>query len=292
MSDETPTPEATPTESAAGFFQRWLSQLKPDPTSSDPRKLGKWGGIVLGAYLAIALVVGMYWSRTPDHFDVRENATRYAAATNQDVVTGTTTVAALQEVIRTLLEKPGGYLHNDLFPPGVWLDNMPNWEYGLLVQSRDLARALREVLSRSQSQSKTSSCAHLWPLNFWVWGHTLVDDKFPLGMLGRFLDSIKDAISFAQFFGDKRNVKGIRGGLKALRKTFAEMLDTAIELRKVINKIYNFIKGHLVVLAQDEVLTPFEYYNQKVFDRLQVAYQQKLCVVGLEEYLLYLEFFV
>ena len=154
MSDETPTPEATPTESSAGFFQRWLSQLKPDPASSDPRKLGKWGGIVLGAYLAIALVVGMYWSRTPDHFDVRENATRYAAATNQDVVTGTTTVAALQEVIRTLLEKPGGYLHNDLFPPGVWLDNMPNWEYGVLVQSRDLARALREVLSRSQSQSK------------------------------------------------------------------------------------------------------------------------------------------
>jgi hypothetical protein len=31
---------------------------------------------------------------------------------------------------------------------------MPNWEYGALIQSRDLARALREVLSRSQSQSK------------------------------------------------------------------------------------------------------------------------------------------
>jgi hypothetical protein len=34
------------------------------------------------------------------------------------------------------------------------MDNMPNWEYGVLVQSRDLARALREVLSRSQSQSR------------------------------------------------------------------------------------------------------------------------------------------
>lgn len=68
------------------------------------------------------------------------------------------------------------------------------------------------------------------------------ESRRPLGMLGRFLDSIKDAISFAQFFGDKRNVKGIRGGLKALRKTFAEMLDTAIELRKVINKIYKTLR--------------------------------------------------
>jgi hypothetical protein len=31
---------------------------------------------------------------------------------------------------------------------------MPNWEYGALVQSRDLARAMRELFSRSQSQSK------------------------------------------------------------------------------------------------------------------------------------------
>jgi hypothetical protein len=30
---------------------------------------------------------------------------------------------------------------------------MPNWEYGALIQVRDLARAMREVHSRSQSQS-------------------------------------------------------------------------------------------------------------------------------------------
>ena len=154
MNDDIPTSEEISTGNSPSVFQRWLGRIKPDPTNSDPRKLGKWGGIILGAYLTIAVIVGMYWSGTPDHFDVRDNATRYAGATNQDVVTGTTTVAALQEVIRVLLEKPGGYLHNDLFPPGVWLDNMPNWEYGVLVQSRDLARALREVLSRSQSQSK------------------------------------------------------------------------------------------------------------------------------------------
>jgi hypothetical protein len=30
---------------------------------------------------------------------------------------------------------------------------MPNWEYGALIQVRDLSRAMREVFSRSQSQS-------------------------------------------------------------------------------------------------------------------------------------------
>src|SRR5690606_35071064 len=48
---------------------------------------------------------------------------------------------------------PGGYLTNDIAPPGLWLDNMPSWEYGVLVQVRDLSRALRKDFARSQSQS-------------------------------------------------------------------------------------------------------------------------------------------
>lgn len=154
MDDANPQSDHAPAKQAGGFARQWLARLKPDPSSSDPRTLGKWGGLIAGTYLLIAAGLGMYWSGTPDHFNVRDNAAFYAAATEQKVVTGSTTVSALQETIRILLEKPGGYLHNDLFPPGVWLDNMPNWEYGVLVQSRDLARALREVLSRSQSQSK------------------------------------------------------------------------------------------------------------------------------------------
>ena len=108
---------------------------------------------VIGIYLLICVIVGMYWSITPKHFDVRERAAVYAAEDGGTVVTGSVTTAALIGVMDTLLTKPGGYTHNDIFPPGVWLDNMPNWEYGVLIQSRDLARALREVFSRSQSQS-------------------------------------------------------------------------------------------------------------------------------------------
>jgi hypothetical protein len=51
------------------------------------------------------------------------------------------------------LDKPGGYLSNDLLPPFVFLDNMPNWEFGMLVQIRDITRVMRNDISRSRSQS-------------------------------------------------------------------------------------------------------------------------------------------
>ncbi|MEE4145492.1 MAG: DUF2333 family protein [Halieaceae bacterium] len=108
---------------------------------------------VIGIYLLVCVVLGIYWSIAPEPFDVRERAATYAAEDGREVVTGSVTTAALIGVMDTLLTKPGGYTHNDIFPPGVWLDNMPNWEYGVLIQSRDLVRALREVFSRSQSQS-------------------------------------------------------------------------------------------------------------------------------------------
>lgn len=109
--------------------------------------------VVIGVYLLGSLIVGFYWSSEPDLFPVRERAEQRAAAMGLDNVIGFTTISTLMEVTETMLHKPGGYLSNDVFPPGVWLDNIPNWEYGVLVQVRDFTRALRKDFSRSQSQS-------------------------------------------------------------------------------------------------------------------------------------------
>nr|WP_298146746.1 DUF2333 family protein [uncultured Pseudomonas sp.] len=111
------------------------------------------GGALLGVYLLAALLVGWYWSQEPEPFSVQQNAQEVAQRANHQLVNGYTTVATLKQVASTLLQKPGGYLANDLAPPGLWLDNMPSWEYGVLVQVRDMARALRKDFSRSQSQS-------------------------------------------------------------------------------------------------------------------------------------------
>lgn len=117
------------------------------------RGIGKTLLTVLILYFLIAGVVGMYWSIAPPAFDVREKSQELLAQHGGTPVTGTATMGTLIAVTETLLDKRGGFLHNDRLPPGVWLDNIPNWEYGVLIQVRDLSRAMREVLSRSQSQS-------------------------------------------------------------------------------------------------------------------------------------------
>lgn len=110
-------------------------------------------GLTLGLYLLAALLVGWYWSQEPAAFPVQQQAQAAAEQAQRRLVNGYTTVETLKQVANTLLDKPGGYLSNDLAPPGLWLDNMPNWEYGVLVQVRDLSRALRKDFARSQTQS-------------------------------------------------------------------------------------------------------------------------------------------
>jgi hypothetical protein len=108
---------------------------------------------VLVVYLLACAAVGLYWSLEPSRFSVAQAAQQQAQANGQSVVTGYHTTAALIGITETLLDKPGGYISNDRLPPGIWLDNMPGWEFGALVQARDMARALRKTFSRSQSQS-------------------------------------------------------------------------------------------------------------------------------------------
>ena len=110
-------------------------------------------GVFVVTLVILVLVLGVIWSDEPEPFDVYAVAMERAGGQSERLVTGYITTSTLIEVSSTLLDKPGGYLSNDVFPPGVYLDNIPNWEFGVLVQVRDLARAMRNDLSRSQSQS-------------------------------------------------------------------------------------------------------------------------------------------
>jgi hypothetical protein len=123
-------------------------------TRATPRSWWLRGiGMLALAYVIGVLALMWWWDYEPAHFDVAANAQRLAAAHRQPVVTGTVTTAALMTSARTLLDKRGGYLSNDKLPPGVLMDNVPNWEFGVLTATRDLARSLRNDLSRSQTQS-------------------------------------------------------------------------------------------------------------------------------------------
>ncbi|MDG1157497.1 MAG: DUF2333 family protein, partial [Litorivicinaceae bacterium] len=88
-----------------------------------------WVAAGLGAcvlYLLGAVLLGIHWSQPPEQRSVDEVLTT-TAPVDQNVTIGNATVGALIFITETLLEKPGGYLSNDVTPPGLWLDNMPNW---------------------------------------------------------------------------------------------------------------------------------------------------------------------
>lgn len=110
-------------------------------------------GVVAAACVVGVLALMWWWDYEPAHFDVSAAAQARATASSGKVVTGSITTSALMTSAETLLDKRGGYLSNDRFPPGVLMDNVPNWEFGVLTATRDLARALRNDFSRSQTQS-------------------------------------------------------------------------------------------------------------------------------------------
>ena len=120
------------------------------PAAPPPAGRNPWirvGAIAAGVVVLVMGIVAWYWSREPDVFWVDWHQE------GRPAVTGYATTQTLVRVATTLLEKPGGYLSNDITPPSVFLDNIPNWEFGVLVQVRDLARVMRNDFSRSQTQS-------------------------------------------------------------------------------------------------------------------------------------------
>lgn len=108
-------------------------------------KIAAW---VAGVVAILIIALGMYWSRQPPVFWVNQSVE------NERMVVGYATTDTLIRVAETLLDKPGGYLTNDKLPPGLYLDNIPNWEKGVLNQVKDLSRVIRNDYSRSQSQSR------------------------------------------------------------------------------------------------------------------------------------------
>lgn len=135
-------------------FSRRRAGRAPNMTDSlgnENRQLvGRVVVAVLVIYLLVCLGIGWYWSREPDLGDLALRP----VADSQQLVAGSHTSRTVQGLVSTLLNKPGGFISNDITPPGLWLDNMPSWEFGVLVQVRDMSRSMRRDMARSQSQSE------------------------------------------------------------------------------------------------------------------------------------------
>ena len=134
-----------------GATAKVFSMYKP---STWKEKGLKWTlGMLFITLVFFILLLMFYWSGEPNRFDVNTNAQEMAEEQGVKVVTGFTTTATLAGLVETMLDKSGGFIENDRMPPGVMMDNIPNWEFGVLVQARDMSLIMRNDFSRSQSQS-------------------------------------------------------------------------------------------------------------------------------------------
>lgn len=190
--------------------------------------------VVVGLYLLIALVVGWYWSSEPDRFPVQQHVREAADASQRQIVNGYTTVETLREVAKTLLDKPGGYLSNDIAPPGVWLDNMPSWEYGVLVQVRDLSRALRKDFARSQSQSTEdpdlSKAEPLFNFDNRSWALPASESEYRNGIryLDRYLARLSDPAPNAKFYSRADNLNNWLGDVGTRLGSLSQQLSASV----------------------------------------------------------------
>ncbi len=124
--------------------------------SQDNENLGliaRFIPLLLALLILITLIFGFLWNIEPNAFDPVQRAVSLSEERGEKMATGYITTTALIVTAETLLDKSGGYLSNDMTPPSIFMDNIPNWEFGVLTQIRDLTLALRNDITRSQSQS-------------------------------------------------------------------------------------------------------------------------------------------
>lgn len=171
----------------------------------NPATSGLWRYVVAaaGLFLLADIVLGWYWSREPAPFVIAAPA---------EPVPGETTTTTLIRVAETLLDKPGGYLGNDILPHRLWLDNMPSWEYGALVQVRDMVRVMRRDLSRSQSQSQADTDLERAEPQFnfdsasWAMPATESEYRRGIASLKSYLGRLREEGSKARFYARADNL--------------------------------------------------------------------------------------
>jgi hypothetical protein len=195
---------------------------------------------LFGLYVLVAFVLGFVWSVAPAPFDVRQRTAEILGSSEAAETTGAVTTGTLIAVVQTLLDKPGGFTYNDRMLPGVYLDNMPHWEYGVLIQARDLGRAMREVLSRSQSQSREDPDLALaeprlnFQTNSWLLPPSENEYRDGLRYFNRYLERLVDVdVEDAQFYARADNLRDYLGMINSRLGSLSQRLSAAAGQRRL-----------------------------------------------------------
>ncbi len=196
---------------------------------------------VLGAIVVFVIfVLAQWWGREPQQFNILESAISQAGLTPEpqpdaenteesehgassapsyeilakELPLGYTYSATLAHIADTLLNKSGGYITNDVAPPGVLLDNITSWEFGALVMLRDATTALRNHFARDQSQSEqdpdlaVAEPYFYYEPNSWALPATEAEYEKGIQALHKYMGRLKDpnAAKKAQFYSRADNL--------------------------------------------------------------------------------------
>ncbi len=219
------------------FWESWQSS---DEQAGTAKRTAQITGAIVVVYLIIVGLLGWWWDDEPQGFSTREFAAQHAELNNTNVVTGYTTTATLIRLAELLLEKRGGYLRNDVFPPGVWMDNIPSWEYGVLFQIRDMSRAMRIDFSRSQTQStedKDLSEAEgkfFFSSTSWVFPQTEDEYRDGIDYVEAYLERLADADrTNAQFYARADNLRAWLIGVETRLGSLSQRLSASVGKRQI-----------------------------------------------------------
>jgi len=228
--------------------------------------IGRISAAVVFSYLLVCAGLGWWWDHEPEPFSVDDNAHARAAQKDANVVTGYTTAATLSRIAETLLDKRGGYLSNDIFPPGVWLDNMPSWEFGVLVQVRDMSREMRLDFSRSQSQSaedpdlSEAEGQFFWDNASWAFPDTEGEYRKGIVHLERYMQRLADPNHpEAQFYARADNLRNWLAGVSTRLGSLSQRLSSAVGKRQLDTGLAgdSAATAATAVLAESQVKTPW-----------------------------------
>jgi len=218
----------------------WQRNAHTGETPSTAKLVGGASLAILGIYLIVCLVLAWWWDYEPEPIDVSAYAQGHAEAHGQRIVRGYTTAATVVGIASMLLDKRGGYLSNDVFPPGAWMDNVPSWEFGVLVQVRDIGRALRIDLSRSQSQSAEDLYLSEAEGKFFFvnssWAFPPSESEYLDGIryLERYLGRLSDSADHrAQFYARADNLRNWLAGVETRLGSLSQRLSAAVGKRQL-----------------------------------------------------------
>jgi len=188
---------------------------------------------IKGLLLLLVLLmtgISLYVSREPAGFEIPRETD----------ITGYATTATLVKVAEIMLRKPGGFMSNDVLPPFIFLDNIPSWEYGVLVQIRDLSRRMRQDMARSLSQSKEDPdlavAEPFFSLGEDQWIFPASEEEYSKGIvaLERFQRRLIDPSQpTAQFYARADNLQNWLQDVGTRLGSLSQRLSASVEARRI-----------------------------------------------------------